>query len=562
MVERITEARVTHARVYTNGCVITCAGTIDLKRGENTVLVDCVAFGAVKDSLRVRLPPSVSLVSVHIANDRPLDKIELEKRIEKYKRLVASIDARIANRTAQKSLWIDLAKDGKIPAGGLADVLTYLERLPAHLDALDDEVENLRNERDRAEEQQRSTQRALNNLRTRSMRGLLQLCVVSTTEGAVPFEVDQRCPHASWTPVYDVIVDSFDRPVTLRMRANVRQQTSLDWRGVRLTLSTAHPTTTGTLKKLQPLRLRKHRDISWPPAQGASASGRALPISVSASPRASADRDADMVLDTSVDLFGSPSDTLVEAKLPQAWSATLANSMEFVLEGTWDVPNEVGPRLVEIQTTSIAASFQWRAIPLMDDSVYMVAVLKEQLPPEAVGHEASVHLMGEYCGKVTLDAPATDEEPQISLGPDARMSVSRTLVRRHKSTTLLRGRVTELMQFELGIRSQRMEPVHLVLIDQLPITEDKDIVVEAGNTGDATVNAETGEVRWELDVVGGTSCSRRFSYTISCPKGVQIEESGSDRTRSTSAKRVCPECGTPLVGGTRFCPACGATLHP
>ena len=562
MVERITEARVTHARVYTNGCVITCAGTIDLKRGENTVLVDCVAFGAAKDSLRVRLPTSVSLVSVSIANDRPADKIELEKRVEKHQRLVATIDARIANRTAQKGLWIDLAKDGKIPAGGLADVLTYLEKLPAHLDALDDEVESLRNERDRANEQLRSAQKALNDLRARSMRGLLQLCVVSTTEGAVPFEVDQRCPHASWTPVYDVIVDSFDQPVTLRMRANVRQQTALDWRGVRLTLSTAHPITTGPLKKLQPLRLRKHREMPRPPAPAASASGRALPSPKSASSHMDARSDVGMEMNTGVDLFWSPSDTLVEAKLPQAWSTTLANSMEFVLDGRWDVPSEVGPRLVEVQTTSIAANFQWRAIPLMDDSVYMVAVLKEPLPPEAVGQEASVHLMGEYCGKVTLDGPATDEEPQISLGPDARMSVSRTLVRRHKSTTLLRGRITELMQFELGIRSQRMEPVHLVLIDQLPISEDKDIVVEAGNTGDATVNAETGEVRWELDVADGTSCTRRFSYTISQPKGVRIETTDGEGIRDSGAKRHCPSCGATLESGSMVCLSCGAMLHP
>ena len=166
MMGQIAEARVTRARVYLNGCVITCAGTMNLSRGDNTVLVDCVAFNAVEDSLRVRLPAGITLVSVGIANDGPKDKLDQESCVEECRRTVARIDERIKNRTTQKELWLSRAKSEQLPQGGLSDVAAYLEALPARLDTLDDELAELRRERDRANEQLIKAQKELNDLRS------------------------------------------------------------------------------------------------------------------------------------------------------------------------------------------------------------------------------------------------------------------------------------------------------------------------------------------------------------------------------------------------------------
>ena len=525
MMGQIAEARVTRARVYLNGCVITCAGTMNLSRGDNTVLVDCVAFNAVEDSLRVRLPAGITLVSVGIANDGPKDKLDQESCVEECRRTVARIDERIKNRTTQKELWLSRAKSEQLPQGGLSDVAAYLEALPARLDTLDDELAELRRERDRANEQLIKAQKELNDLRNRSMRGLLHLRVTSDTEGIVPFEVDQRCNHAFWKPVYDVIVDGFDAPVSLRMRAEVSQQTALDWKGVQLTLSTARSSASGTLPKLSPLRLRRHREIPLPAPQRRPSDAH-LSAQVSAPMMAAKARAGDTLGDTNVDLLPLPSAPLVEAQASQAESNVLASSVEFSVGGTWDVPTDKDSCLVEVQTTRIDAAYEWHAVPAVDNDVYMVAVLEKALPPEAAGQTASVYLMGEYCGKVVLDAPSTGKKPEISLGPDRRMRASRTLASRKDSSQLLRGRVLEQTTFELGVLSQRDEAVRLVLIDQIPVSEDKEIVVEQGDCTGALVDAESGELRWEIDLAQNASCKRRFSYTVSHPRDFRVDKLG------------------------------------
>ena len=164
-------------------------------------------------------------------------------------------------------------------------------------------------------------------------------------------------------------------------------------------------------------------------------------------------------------------------------------------------------------------------MPLIDDNVIITAVLEEPLASEAAGEKASVYLEGEYCGSVTLDVPEGDQPQEISLGADARMRTTRRLVRRHASSTLLRGRRTSEKTYELEVHSQRGEPACVVLLDQVPLSEDKSIVVEVADSGGALLDTDTGELRWELDLGANASAARRFTYTVAHPKDLRIDES-------------------------------------
>ena len=216
---------------------------------------------------------------------------------------------------------------------------------------------------------------------------------------------------------------------------------------------------------------------------------------------------------------------MAEARPPEATVAERTNSVEYVVPGAWDVLGNGEATVVEVRTTEVPARYRWRAVPLIDDNVYITAVLEEPLAPEAAGEKASVYLEGEYCGSVTLDVPEGDQTQEISLGADARMRTSRRLVRRHVSSTLLRGRRTSEETYELEVRSQRGEPACVVLLDQVPLSEDKNIVVEVADSGGALLDTDTGELRWELDLGANASAARRFTYTVTHPKDLRIDES-------------------------------------
>lgn len=81
-------------------------------------------------------------------------------------------------------------------------------------------------------------------------------------------------PGARWAPAYTVHLPADDAAGTIALRALVAQITGEDWRGVALTLSTAHPQAWTELPELSALRIGRMqpepRKTGWrPPPQGA-----------------------------------------------------------------------------------------------------------------------------------------------------------------------------------------------------------------------------------------------------------------------------------------------------
>lgn len=543
---KVASAKVVMARVYANGCVLTCAGEVRLEAGFNTVLVDCVPASLAEDSVKVRMPAPVSMMSVSVTHEAPPpsgDEPDLAARVEDFERKIARVDARVGNRTSQKELWLARAKAADQQGADLDAIERYLEHLPEHLDALDDELSNLADERKKLQRGLVDAQESLAERNRRAGRGMLCLRVDAPSQMDARFEVDLRSKSASWCPVYDVLVNDLDEPLDLRLRAEVRQWSDLEWNDVRLVLSTAAPAARAGLPQLRPLRLRKRPEVSPPRFKGMAMHAMSM--------RSAPMEEAVDFEDTAA--FEAP---LVEATPPQAQAEELTNSVEYTVPGSWSVTSQGDPALVEVQTIELAATYSWRAVPAVDDAVYMVATLDGMLPPEAMGQKASVYLEGEFCGTVVLDEPSDDDAFEVSLGTDARMRASRKLVRQKAANSLLRGRRIEETAYELEVWNHRDEDVSLVLLDQVPVSEEKDIVVEAGDCEGARLDAQTGQLRWELPLAPNSCARRCFAYTVSHPKDMQVQS-----TRDQPRQKWCPECGAPVDDRAAFCLTCGASIR-
>ncbi len=57
--------------------------------------------------------------------------------------------------------------------------------------------------------------------------------------------------NAGWFPTYDIRSTNIDEPVSLVYKANVKQDTKIDWKDVNLRLSSANPNISGTAPELQ-----------------------------------------------------------------------------------------------------------------------------------------------------------------------------------------------------------------------------------------------------------------------------------------------------------------------
>ncbi|WP_282016578.1 DUF4139 domain-containing protein [Marinifilum flexuosum] len=65
-----------------------------------------------------------------------------------------------------------------------------------------------------------------------------------------PMELSYLVNNAGWFPTYDIRANNINEPIELVYKANVTQNTRVDWKNVKLTFSSADPNTSGVAPKL------------------------------------------------------------------------------------------------------------------------------------------------------------------------------------------------------------------------------------------------------------------------------------------------------------------------
>lgn len=519
--ENPVHATPASARIYLSGCVLTLAGAAAVRAGQQDVVVDCLVDGFAEDSIQVRVPEGTELLSVSVIHPKAAGEglDEAKSEVAELERQISRIDKRIATRQEQRERWLSPALGGSSKEGFSA-LEGYLDGLSGHLDAIDDEVLSLEEERESLARDLTEAKGRLQEIETRLGRGLLSMRVLSERGGTMPFEVSMRSARASWKPMHDVFVPDFGHPMSVRMRAEIRQETGIDWDGVSLALSTARPSVGQALPRLRHLavtyetadRLRLATSANCMKDRYVSAKGTAdktVHREMMATGHASvAPTMPQMILDDTRSLGIDP--------------AELANSQEYGVPGTWDVPDGEAT-VVDIRTTEVGATYRWLAYPTLTDEVHIVASPDVPLTSVIVGDEVAVHIGREYCGKVRVPRAEQGKAEVLSLGPDSMMSASSTRsTNRTRGGSFLKNKSIMSYAYELEVRSSRTEEVPLSVVAAVPVSEDGEVAVTLADGFDGTFDEETGEVRWDVTIDSHDTVSKRFEYDVSYPRSGSI----------------------------------------
>ena len=90
----------------------------------------------------------------------------------------------------------------------------------------------------------------------KSSKGKLILQVMNEVAGNVNLDVTYITNSASWQPFYDLRAENINSPINLMYKAKVMQSTGIDWKKVKLTLSSGNPNQNNVAPLLQAWFLR------------------------------------------------------------------------------------------------------------------------------------------------------------------------------------------------------------------------------------------------------------------------------------------------------------------
>lgn len=310
--------------------------------------------------------------------------------------------------------------------------------------------------------------------------------------------------NASWVPEYDLKASSENTSITLIQKAKLIQNTMIDWKNIKLTLSTGNPSLGNTRPQLNPCYVSL---INY------------MQNEVTATTK---DQEATVTGQNTIALFNWKATD--DAKYGYDYATVQSNrvQVEYAIDLAYTIPSDNKPHSISIQKKVIDAQFQYYCIPKMDKDAFLQARITDWEDMNLIYGAAKIYFDNSFVGKSFINPTDLDDTLNIDLGRDKTILVDRKLEKEKSKSTFLDGNKVVTRSYTITVRNAKASTVSIMLFDQLPLSAQKDITVTADDTGNATYVETTGLLAWNMNLKSKDTKTFRFGYIIKYPSGVEI----------------------------------------
>ncbi|MBQ1533723.1 MAG: mucoidy inhibitor MuiA family protein [Erysipelotrichaceae bacterium] len=513
---------VKRVNVFRNGAEVIRTGTVELKQGSSLLHVFGLSNTADQQTVRLFSIEGVSCSDLRFEILKEEDREE-SREISKE---IALLQKQIESRQLQITLWQSNGDFSSRTSLGANEVQDYIEKLPERLEKLNRDILDL-------EKKIGNLEKKLTEVQEKEELPIVIAEVYVNEAGTYPFELRYHENVAGWSPVYEIHSNAKD-PLEIRMRARINQSTTEDWKDVAVSLYTGDPSGYSELPEVEPVYLdireknvevRRNAAPKMAMAAGMAMEGAAMDMAEEEAP-------------------------MLRMNMAQAEVKSDETMTEYVLPGNRDILKRSEGTMADLQKYEVPAEYQIAAAAKSDPSAYLTANVKSADLPLMNAFNASIYLKDMFTGNVGIDPDLTKENIEITLGKEERVHVSRKEVLRKTSSVLLKAQKVTEYAYETKVSNLSDEEIKIVLKDQIPVSQNKDISVDVVEIDGSKPDEKTGIFTKELTVAPKQSETVKLAYKVAWPKDKLIQE------RKT--RIYCPVCGARVNG--RFCPECGSDV--
>ena len=274
----------------------------------------------------------------------------------------------------------------------------------------------------------------------------------------------------------------------------------MDWKGIRLSLSSGNPNQSNQYPVLKTWFVRLGTPYNF--------------------------ENAKMALRSNVAPMGDLSRKKI-AKDESLEEATMGNytelsenqlSLSFDIDIPYDILSNGKAHSISLQELNLKAEYRYYAAPRVDKQVYLVAAIEDYSKYNLLPGEANIVFEGLYVGKTYIDPNQTDDKLTITMGNDKKVSVKREKIADKSQTKFISSYKEQTFTYDILLRNNKKEPISLVLKDQYPVSTEKDIEVELLESTRASQDEQTHILTWELTLKPNETKTFRISYKLKYPK--------------------------------------------
>jgi Domain of unknown function (DUF4139)/N-terminal domain of unknown function (DUF4140) len=197
-------------------------------------------------------------------------------------------------------------------------------------------------------------------------------------------------------------------------------------------------------------------------------------------------------------------------------------NFEFTIDEPFSIKSDGEIRATDMIEYELTALYEYFCIPKVDQDAFLVAKVIDWDEYNFLEGEASLFFEGKFIGKSVLDTRNASDTLTLSLGRDANVMVKREKVKDLTSRQAIGSNQKASYAFDISIRNKKTYPISIVIEDQIPIPNTKEIDIDKMEDSKAEYNQETGLLKWKKTIKAGTTENIKFRYSVKFPKSSNI----------------------------------------
>lgn len=489
--------------VYLTGAEVKSKIEVKLKKGKNIVIFQNISEYMLPKSIQVSFEGNIDIQSItsetnYLKSDNfdPKNKI-IRDSLDFLKNKIANLNNQIEAYNTEKALLIknqyiggsntgisltELQKAAEFHRTRTLEINNSLWELEKQLAIFEDIFTKI------------EKQSAELNLKNNPQRKEIMIDLISESDQTSQFSIRYLIQNTGWEPSYDIVVSDISKPLTLKYKAKVYNNTGINWDNVKMKLSTADPTISASKPTLDTWTLDYQTN----------------------------DYDYNKNNEAYQQSYNKKGDIQQDATQKYKTIAVSELSFEFPIARPYTIPANAKPYSIDITTYTLNANYQYFALPKVEKDVFLLARITGWDTLNLIDGTANVYFGDTYIGESEISTGMIDDTLDLSLGRDTKVVASRTKKQDFSSKTTLGTNKKESFTYDIVLKNNRSTSVNMILQDQVPISKQGEISVDVSEISGAARDEVTGKLEWNVKLNPGETKKFTISYSVKYPKNRKV----------------------------------------
>lgn len=507
-IQKDVKSKITGVIVYNSGAQIENMAELDLQPGRTQLNLKNLSPYINKESIRIDGDGSYTILNVQLRIDY-LNQLEKNKSISELK---TSIEL-LQNKIEDEETWIKILNEKiaflnankQVTGKDQTNPETYKSLNTIYGDNLEkymlDVLKRQRLIKDYTKELEKlNNQLASLNTQNDLPSGTITIIVDSKKEQASKMRLSYMVDNASWYPSYDIRFEGTNKPLAIAFKANIIQNTGVDWKDVDLKLSTAQTNISAQIPTLNTNYLEFSEPITVYYGQSENMLSNMAPMQAQVSMKKEEEK----------------------SDIPLTTTSKKETSSEFLVESKQTVNADNKLNTITFKEISLNSTYEYQSIPKLQKSAYLIAKVNDWVNADLLDGEANIYLENSFVGKSFINTQQYSDTLDISFGVDNNIMINREKIKDFSESQFIGANKKETYAWKITLRNNKSYPIKTKVWDQVPVSSTKDIQVEPLELSGGTMNPNTGKVKWMIDLAPKETKQLILKYSVKYPKDKMV----------------------------------------